>query len=57
MGCPQPILNFSVDVNVLGEHAASVFRIEVRIHVHVLLASYLMLRGAQIFQTGVISKF
>jgi hypothetical protein len=55
-GCPLPILNFSVDVNVLGEHATSVFRTEVRMHVHVLLASYLMLRGTQIFQIA-ISKF
>jgi len=57
MGCPLPILNFSLDVNVLGEHAALVFRTEVRMHVHVLLTSYLMLRVAQIFQTGAISKF
>jgi len=57
MGCPLPILNFAVDVNVLREHAALVFRTEVRTHVHVLLTSYLMLRGAQIFQTGAISKF
>jgi hypothetical protein len=55
MGCLLPKLNFSVDVNVVGEHAASVFRIEVR--VHVLLSSYLMLRGAHIFQTGAISEF
>ena len=52
MVCPVPILNFSVDVNVLGEHAASVFRIEVRMHV--LPASYLMLGDTQIFQTGAI---